>query len=207
MVIPKPDAPKAEMDAFFNRLGRPTDPEGYKLDKVQGSDPAFSKTVSGWFHELGLSQAQGEKLATKFNEHVSGLMAARTEQGRVEFEADNARLTSEWGAAFQQKLADAQSARRGLGLDDATVDKLQGALGHYGLLNLLAKIGHAGGEPAFEAGRSDGFQAVMTPAQAKAEIQNLSSDKDFRAKIMAKDAVATRRWAQLHEWAFPEQKG
>ena len=205
VVLPKPDAPQADVDAFYNRLGRPADPTGYKIELPKdGGDPEFAKTASAWFHEQGLTAKQGEALAAKWNEHIGALTTAQKEQLTQAYQADDQALKTEWGAAFQQNLTAAQAAARGLGLDAAAIDKLQGALGHKGVMDLLYKIGSKVGEPDFAVGTTEKFGAAMTPAQAKATIQARMQDKGFTARYLSKDSAAVAEMKQLHDYAYPE---
>lgn len=205
VVLPKPDAAKPELDAFYNRLGRPAEPAGYGLEKIAGADPEFSKTAGAWFHELGLTQKQGEALATKWSEHVGSMTTAGAEAKTNAFAADDAALKSSWGQAFAQNVAAAQAGARGLGLDNDTIDKLQGALGHKGTMELLHKIGSKVGESDFITGDGlEKFGNALTPGQAKAKIQERMSDKSFTTRYLNKDAEAVAEMKRLHEHAYPE---
>lgn len=205
VVLPKADALKPEMDAFYTRLGRPAEPAGYGLEKMAGADPEFSKTAGGWFHELGLTQKQGEQLATKWNEHVGGLTTAGETAKANAFAADDTALKASWGQAFAQNVAAAQAGARGLGLDNDTIDKLQGALGHKGTMELLHKIGSKVGESEFISGDNlEKFGSALTPGQAKAKIQERMSDKSFTTRYLNKDAEAVAEMKRLHEYAYPE---
>jgi hypothetical protein len=205
VVLPKPDAPQAEVDAFYTKLGRPADATGYKLEiPPVGGDPDFAKTAAGWFHELGLSQKQGEGVAAKWNEFAKAQMEASERQQQTAFEADDKAVRDEWGQAFNQNLVMAQAAARGLGIDEATLDKLQDSLGHKAVMNLFYKIGSKIGEPGFVTGSGDQkFGSVLTPGQAKAKIQELQADKAFGAKYVSGDAEARAEMKRLHEFAYP----
>jgi hypothetical protein len=207
VVLPKADASPEEMGKFYDRLGRPAAADGYKLEIPQGGDPAFAKQASGWFHELGLSQKQGEALVSKWNAHVGGLTQQQQLAAQQQFQADDTQLKADWGQAYQQNLVAAQAAVRGLGISNEQVDKLSAGLGHKATMELFQKIGARMGESDFVTGdKLEKFGNAMTPGQAKAEIQSLRDDKSFVAKLMTKDAEATAKWTRLHQFAFPEQK-
>ena len=67
VILPKPDATPEEFGKFYDRLGRPSDAAGYKLQVPQGGDPEFAKIAGNWFHESGLTAKQGEELAGRWN--------------------------------------------------------------------------------------------------------------------------------------------
>lgn len=206
IIVPKPDADPKEWAGIYDRLGRPTAPDGYKVPLPEGGSKESHEAVLAKIHELGLSKSQGESLVNWYNEQVSNGMKAANEAKSAQFQKDDQSIKQEWGAAYTQNLAQAQAAARFLGLDAQTIDKISESLGHKGTMQLLQKIGSRAVESDFVDGGSDrpGFGSVMSPAQAKAEIQQLANDKGFRAKMMAKDAASMQRWDQLHQWAYPE---
>lgn len=205
VIIPKEGADPKEWAAVYDRLGRPTGPDGYKADIPDSIPKELVTQTFAKYHELGLTKAQGEALA-KFE--AQRAIEAQTQQAQVKaqaFQQDDAAIKSEWGSAYTQNLAAAQAAARGLGLDAPTIDKMSEALGHKATMQLLNKIGTRMQEPGFVAGdKTEQFGNAMTPGQAKAEIQTLTQDKGWVAKLMAKDATALARWDQLHRYAFPE---
>jgi hypothetical protein len=207
LVIPGEKAEKAEWDAFYGKLGRPADAKDYKIPVPEGDKGEFAKTAAGWFHELGLSQKQAEGVAAKWNEHVGNLAATEATNRATTFSADEAKLKVEWGAAYDKNVMIAKEVVGKLGLDAGAIDKLQGALGHHGVMSLLTKIGSGLGEDSFTTGRDNGsaFGNAMTPAQAKAEIAALQNDKAFVSKYMAGDKDAKGKMTSLFNMAYPEQ--
>lgn len=207
VIVPKADADPKEWGAIYDRLGRPTGPEGYKVQAPDGNDEAFVKEISGKFHELGLTKAQGEAMAGWFNEKYQAGVSSAQEQKTAALAADQTALRQEWGAAYTQNLAMAQTAARNLGIDGETIDKLSDALGHKATMSLLTKIGSGMDEDKFvSSGNNSGFNSAMTPAQAKAEIQSLMTDRDFVSKYTGGNKDARDRMAVLHSWAYPEQE-
>lgn len=205
VVIPKADADPKEWAAVYDKLGRPSEPTGYKVQMPEGADPEFHKASLGKFHELGLTQKQGETLMNWYNNSVSEQMQKMEAQRVESFNAEEAAVRQEWGAAYTQNLAAAQAAARGLNLNSEAIDGLSTVLGHKATMNLLAQIGSKLGESQFVTGENNtAFGNAMTPAQAKAQIQSLMSDKDFTAKYLKGDADAKARMSQLHQYAYPE---
>ena len=205
VILPKPDASPDEIGKFFDRLGRPADAAGYKIEVPQGGDPEFAKTAGSWFHELGLSQKQGEALAAKWNEYATGLQTNAQTQSQQQIKDDEFALKQEWGAAFQQNLTTAQAAARGLGMDEATINKLEASLGYKGTMDLFHQIGSKIGESEFVSGdKTEKFGAALTPGQAQAQIRDLMADKNFVGRYLSKDANAVAEMKRLHEFAYPE---
>ena len=205
VVIPKADADAKEWGAVFDRLGRPSAPDGYKVALPEGGNQEFHNASLAKFHELGLTKAQGENLMSWYNEQVSQSSQAMDTERATRFAQEDFAVKQEWGAAYTQNLAQAQQAARGLGLDGDTIDKLSDALGHKATMNLLQRIGSKLTEDTFiTPDNPQGFGSALTPGQAKAEIQSLMSDRDFTKKYLSGDASAKSKMETLHRFAYPE---
>jgi hypothetical protein len=208
VVLPGENASPEDMAAFYNKLGRPDTPDNYKLAIPEvGGDPAFAKAAAAKMHELGLSTKQGQELVNWWN-GTMGDSAKQSEAAKLQaFQADEAALKAEWGAAHDQKVVVAKNVASSLGLDAPTIDKLQAALGHKGVMQLLDKIGSKAGEDSFVSGgqNAPGFSSAMTPGQAQAKIQELRADKNFVARYLNKDVAAVDEMKRLHSFAYPEQ--
>lgn len=205
VVLPKDGATPDELNAFYGKLGRPSDPAGYNIDVPQGIPSDFTNAATAKFHELGLSQKQGQELASWWQGYAGNIAATQEAQAAEAFRADEVSLRQDWGQAYDQNIGIARTVANTLGLDAPTIDKLQAALGHKGTMDLLYKIGEKSGEDVFVTSQTGaGFRGAMTPAQAKAEISQLQQDRDFVSKYLNKDANAIKRMAELHSFAYPE---
>lgn len=203
VILPKDGASPEEVGKFYDRLGRPADPTGYKLAVPDGAPKDFADGAAKFMHEQGLTQKQGEALGKWWNDQAAAAQSAHQQQKLDNFNNDEASIRREQGAAHAQYVANAQAAVRGLGLDDASINKLQDALGHKGTMDLLARIGAKTGEPDFAtSGTQQGFSGALSPAAAKAKIQELTSDKGFIAKYLNKDSAAVAEMTRLHQWAY-----
>ena len=204
-VIPGPDAKPEEWNSFYNQLGRPADPTGYKIEvPAEGGNPEFAKAAAAKMHELGLPKGQGEQLAAWFNEQAAAAAAGQTAAKTQTFQQEQQALTQEWGAALQQNTAAAQTAARALALDADTISKIESALGYKATMNLFAKIGAKSGEPDFVTGRGGAFSDIPTPAQAKAKIAELRADKAWVGRYFKGDAAAKAEMTRLIGYANPE---
>lgn len=205
VIMPKADSKPEEWSSFYDRLGRPSGPDGYKLAPPQEGNDVFVKELSGKFHELGLSKTQGEAMSQWFNEKFQQGNVELQNQKAAAFQAEDMALKQEWGAAYTQNLNDAQQAARSLGVDTETINKIADALGHKATMALFQGIGARMSEDSFvTAGNQPGFRSAMTPAQAKAEIQTLMQDRDFVSKYTGGSKDARDKMAQLHAYAYPE---
>ncbi len=207
VVLPKPDAQPAELDAFYNRLGRPASADGYKIPVPEGSDPAFSKVAAQWFFENGVPAKAAEGIATKWNEFAKQ-QAELADQTRVEkFTVEDQALRKKWGAAFDQNLGQVKSFYQAAGLDETVIDALQESMGHLRTMEFLHSLAIKTGEPEFVNGQTQpGFGGAMTPEQAKARVEDLKADPTWRAKYLNGDVTAKDEMARLMRFAYPEQR-
>lgn len=206
VVVPKDGASPEETAAFYNRLGRPADAAGYKLPVPDGADPAFSKVAAEQFHKLGLTAKQGESLTAWWNETAGSAKAQTDGAKQAQFEADAQSLRTEWGAAFEQNKVAASAAARGLGLDAPTIDKLESAMGHKGVMDFFYKIGAKMGEGSFVTGeKTESFGNAMTPGQAKARIAERMSDKSWTADYIGGNKEKLAEMTRLQGFAFPPE--
>lgn len=205
IIIPKAEADAKEWGAVFDKLGRPTGPDGYKVTVPEGGDKILHEATLGKFHELGLTKNQGENLLNWYNGEVSKLTQNMEAQRAADFQAQDSALKVEWGKAYVQNLAQAQAGARGLQLDNAAIDKLSDALGHKATMNLLQRVGAGLGEDNLVTGDNRaGFGNALTPGQAKSKIQELMADRGFVTRYQSGDAEAKREMTELHQYAYPE---
>lgn len=204
VVLPGENATPEEKAAFYEKLGRPASPADYGIKPGEGGDPKALEPFLNKFHELGLSKAQAEEL-TKFTGELAKQQQTQTAaQKATAFQADDQSLRTEWGAAYDQNVMAARASVQALGLDSATIDKISDALGHKATMELFAKIGSKTGESDFVTGDPGNFRGAMTPAQAKAQIKELQSDREFVKQYTSGNADARAKMAQLHQWAYSE---
>jgi len=195
--------------SVYNRLGRPEEPSGYKLNEVEVPDGGVDLTsnLREWAHEAGLSQEQAAKIYDNYNARLGEVTQEIQVQKAEQSAADEQALRKEWGNAWDENIAAGVRFRQRFGLDDAMVDKLEDALGLRGLLELSASIGRGLGEHSMPTGAEDGGESLpfgMTPAAAKAKIADLTLDKDFMDQYMDGRKEAVARMTRLHSIAHPD---
>lgn len=195
-------AEKADLDSFYNRLGRPAAPDKYELKIPENATEANKATVEalkGHYHELGLSQRQAAALTERLFQNQAKLQEAAQQQAQAKFSEAEESLKRNWGAAYEKNQTVAKNAAEAFGLDQADVDTLTSILGPKAT-EFLYTIGSKMGEDQFVGSGSNGF-GTMTPGQAREEIKRLQSDNEFTAKYLAGNTEARTRMEQLHKWA------
>lgn len=203
VVLPGDKAEAAELDSFYNRLGRPETADKYSLDAPADAD----KDLVDWFkstaHKHGLSDKQAKSLFAEYNDMSSGRTTQSTEQQAARFTAEEATLKKEWGAAFEANLNSAKRAAQTYGFTSDEIDALEGKIGYAGVMKRFAAIGEKQGEGKFIAAdtRAGAFGA-MTPDQAKHRISEKETDPGFMKRLMEGDKTAHEERDQLYRAAY-----
>lgn len=195
-------AEKTEMDQFYNKLGRPAEPKGYDLPVPEGMPTDFAEAAKVKMHELGLTAKQARELAAWNNEMGATMAAKQKETYEATIAQQNAELKTEWGAAYDQEMGAAKNAAKVLGIKPEQIDALEGSLGFANLMKMMSNIGKRIGEDKFVDGGA-GSNGAMTPAGAKARIQQLQGDKDWTAKYLSGNVQARAEMERLMQFAYP----
>lgn len=196
-------AEKNELDQFYNKLGRPADPKQYEIPVPEGMPTDFAEAARIKMHELGLTAKQATELAKWNNEMGAVMMEKQKETYAATIAQENAALKQEWGAAYEQELGAAKNAAKALGIKPEQIDALEGSLGFANLMKMMANIGKRIGEDKYVDGGSSSSNGVMTPAGAKARIQQLQGDKDWTAKYLSGNVQARAEMERLMQMAYP----
>lgn len=194
----------------YERLGRPAKPDDYELVDPHGyisNDPDYAGWLKQTAHQLGLSAKQAKQLSEAMSGYTHQRMERHQTDYAVQVDAEKEALRKEWGAAADQNVTIAKRAAAEFGLDDATVDALESALGFGKLMRFMHQIGTRIGEDSFVGGDALAGGA-MSPAQARAELDSLKIDKEFMAALFDKrhpgHAAAVERKQRLVRYMHPE---
>jgi hypothetical protein len=205
--LPKDPNDKAAWDQISQKLGRPEKPDGYKIPMPEkGGDPEFAKWAQQQLFENGIPAKAGETLVAKFNEYVASQAKAREDAAAVERTNANTQLQKEWGSAYNHEVEVAKRACATFGVDPATVDKIESAIGFDGVIKLFNKIGKGLGEASFIDGqRSANSNAPMTPEAAQSKLNENMSNKEWAAKYMSGDKAVQAEASRLLGFINPNQ--
>jgi len=200
--LPGGDAKPEEWGPVWDQLGRPKTPDGYEMPKGDGVDEDFTAWARGAFHEAGVPAGMASKLAQSYQDMVKGAEAKLLADRDAAVAAQAAQLKTEWGAAHDQNIGQAQRAVRGLGVQGETIDALEQVMGYAGVMRFFHGISEKIGEGAFLGG-GGGNPSVLTPTAALARITALKNDAGFVQRYTAGDVLAKEEMARLHAQAYP----
>jgi hypothetical protein len=192
VTIPGDDAPPAEIDAFYARLGRPPTPDGYGI-AAPSDDGAAQARLAGFLaavHAAGASRATVQA-AVDWYRQASAEVEAEVAQRRAATHAEaDAALRREWGVDYERRLGLAQRALRHFGGADLAAMLDRTGLGNDpAWIRAFARIGEAlaedslvSGDPAGgAAGAQSRIDAIMATHFGKPSYSSAAVQDELRA--------------------------
>lgn len=156
--VPGENATDAERASFYNSLGRPEQPDGYKFDepKLPEGIEYDAKAVQDFrefAHKHGLTQGQASAVHDLYHQMFSagiteyeGVVAKQREEAETE-------LKKEWGDKFDGNIELAKRALKQFGGDEVVAFMDQSGLGNNPLIvKLFNRIGAAMSEDKLQSG-------------------------------------------------------
>lgn len=202
--LPKADDPQG-WDSVFTRLGRPANPEGYKLEvPKEGGSPEFAKWASEQFFKAGLSEQQGQGIVKQWNEYQASQFQAQKDAYTAKTAVETSTLKKEWGAAYDQNLAAAARAARTFGVDPKAIGAMEASIGLAATMKFFQSIGSKLGDASYVAGSQPGGNGPLTPAQAKDRISTLKADNQWSKRFLEGSTKEKLEMEMLHKYAFPD---
>jgi len=191
-----------ERDAFYNKLGRPEKPEGYKFEPLPEpiQNESREKNFQTFAHKQGLTQAQASELRGWWAEEMNAEMSQMSEQNEVSQKETETALRREWGMAYQQKMVTANKVLSQF--SEPTQKKLMGAFGNDpDVIRDLAKFGGKFSEAGIVGKTPD---AMMSPEEAKAELAKIHANPAFLDGQHPEHKLILERRTQLFKMLHPE---
>ena len=177
--IPPKDASPETRDKFlsdvYDRLGRPKEAKDYKITDVKlpegvKADPVFMDELKATAHKLGLLPHQVDGLYSWYMNTAGTRQKAATEASTKAREDSEASFRSEYGAAYDAKIAKAQSLLNKFGGDDVKQLLDKGLGNDPAVVRFMSKIADSISEDSFAKG---GGESTMTPKEAEAELSKV----------------------------------
>lgn len=207
LVIPKDVNDETGWGQVYEKLGRPANADGYKIEPANGqtfsdSDKAFHTHMRPLAHKAGLNQLQIDILGGGMTEFMAGAAGKMTEANARQTEQDWMTLQSELGTAKDEKFAKAKAAARALGVDETLLSDAEAKVGTAGLMRLMIKVGEAISPTGLKLdGDASQPGLVLTPTEATAKLADTEKGlkalmKEYQGKSgLNKDA----RYIQLQK--------
>jgi hypothetical protein len=204
--VPGADAKPEELEAFHKAIGRPEAADKYEFALPDGiAEDQLDMDVVGPLREIAFKAGVP---AGMFKPLAEGVIAMQLDELNAAKTAEDGSF-KEWekaqGAQAPQKLAAVQSAMRALGVTQAEFAGMQNGLriqsgqpGSARMMELFARLGEGMAEDTFLNPQDPKRRFGVSAAEAQAEVDKLIVDKDFQAKLSAKDPAAVERWNRLN---------
>ncbi len=210
--IPGKDAKPEDWANVWNKLGRPESPDKYDLKAVSPLDKAIpydydgEKAMLAKMHALGMTQSQVAGLLSDYRQNVGSSYGNVTKQQAEAQAAQSEAIRKEYGQAFTEKMTHAENFALDMLGEEAGMKLLMDNRTNPEFIRLLVKASETTREDSSARGKSTGLDGALTPAEAKAEIEQLKMDahKDPKHPLIDKQnpgyAAAQARWAKLHTY-------
>lgn len=190
----------------YDRLGRPKDPSGYKLELPEGLDvdENYVKSMAVLSHKAGLTNKQFKALAE--HELQRGFemqsQAEKAQKQSVEF------LNKTWGNKFNENMSLAKNVvnKYAQAYPEATQEIINGPAGNNPVvLMMLAEMGKLYQQEGTLA-INNGTSGARTPEEAKSLIADVlgNAKHPYHDKSNPAHNDAVRKMEGLYKDAFPQ---
>jgi len=190
----KPDAPEAEIKAFWNRLGAPADPKDYDFTGVEeGLANAMREAAA----KLFLPKDRAEAVAKALAAHVKSKADAAAADAAAALIKEKDALNKNWGQNRDANLFVAKQAAAKLGITPEVLDAIEKAQGYAATMEFLRNVGSKIGEAKFVESTGNNQGNVMTREQAQAKLADLKADTAWSKKYMEGGSAEKREMEAL----------
>jgi len=212
MPTPKEDWTPEQWGEHYEKLGRPSTPEEYKLDGIELPEglPADNDGFKEFFksaHESGLSQKQASEVVKFYMDDLNNANQQAISQAQLEVQECNESLRKEWGDKMQGNVDRSLDMVKQIG-EPSLLDAINNSgLGRNpAFIKFLATMSENYGE---DNPRSGGKSVVFGGAgHAVQEIAKLKLDSNFMKAYMNRSEpghdAAVARMLGLQEQLTPD---
>jgi hypothetical protein len=183
VVIPGRSATDDEWNEFYTRIGRPESPENYNLSLESLPEGVEAdEGMLGWFsetaHKAGMTPQQAQVMLDAYNQLTGESLNMTSQEAEMKVANVEQELRSEFGQAFDDKLAIANGVLSEFSNPDiAEIQLADGTLlgDNPEVIRLLANVGtyitERVGEDSLEGVRTSG---ALTPDSAMDKVRELT---------------------------------
>ena len=183
LALPGKNAPAEAWEAFYQRLGRPDNPEGYELAMPKeftapegyAETEELKKGIATWAHEANLTPAQAKVIYQKVIEAGATDYRSRIQDAALEYEATQKAINDEFGLEKEARLAKANQLI-GLLPDNDQADFLNKYGNDITIIRLLDAVAQRMGEDSLVGGTNSAMSSGVADAQR--ELDAITNDLD-----------------------------
>ncbi len=185
--LPKDQNDEAGWAGVRERLGMPKEAKDYDFSAIKFADgteleAGFTDSMRSALHKAGVAKDAAPEIVKAVVKYLGDADAAEASARTVTLKAERDSLTKEWGNNFEfNRLTAMQGAKR-LGVDEATVAKLEGEIGYAKVMEMFRRIGAGTSEDTFVEGTSGN---PTTRNGAVARKSELMSDPEWSKRFLS----------------------
>lgn len=208
IALPGKHATEDDWKQVWNKLGMPQDVKDFNIKAPEGAEfnPEFISKFKDFAHKNGVLPKQAEGLLSWYHGALKEQNEGIAGQTKVAQEQEWNGLREKWGKAFDNNVLEAQMAFKTFA-DDETTKFLNetGLANNPKLVALFAKIGQATREDALQAPDKRQSGGVMTPDQAKEEMNKVyaNTEHPYFNKQHPNHKAAVQEMEKFASMAYP----
>lgn len=200
--LPGENATEEDINAFYNKLGRPESADKYDFHIKEGNNDVFAKEVAPLLYKAGISQKQLDVLAPQWDALVEQSKEKVAKQLEEEDNQAKDLLRKEWGADYDKNIELAKRAAQSAGFQPEEIDQMVAAKGSAWVYKTMSKFGKLIGDADIKGAEGGQSANPKDPKTAAAEIEKLMKDREFANKVANMDPEALKKWNELNDIAF-----
>jgi hypothetical protein len=177
VIVPSEKATPEEVEKFYNSLGRPEKPDGYKLSPMSGLHPEVDmspETEAGFkafMHKHGIPQREADGIRKDYYTMMSQSLVKRDQEMLTKKHSAETALRQEWGAEYGTRLSQASQLVEKFGGEGAR--EAFGDLGNNPIvLKTLGNLAKHFNEDTFVKGNP-----VVAGGENALKLKNIMLDK------------------------------
>ena len=174
--LPAAESSEEELSAFYDKIGRPENPEGYEITLPEGETPdeEFITTMRNIAHKSGVPKIMFESLVKGYLEFLDGRLHRSQEEGERTLHQD-------WGANYDANLAIAQRACKHFGGDDfVKLMKDTGLGNHPVFVKTFLEIGKVNLDDTLIKGAPTGKEEYVPKYKDSPEMYATGEDEESK---------------------------
>jgi hypothetical protein len=196
-----PDGTNAdEMNAFYDKLGRPENTDGYDFDIGEYDQDVSYNAFKEAAYKHGLTAAQAEGLYKDGDTLAKDYHSKREVRIKEENEKTLGELKQEWGKEYEGRIEGARKAFKDMGLDDDIAEEIGSLLGVGNTVKLFDALVNGSKEHQF---LSDGGATGNTKQAIEDEIYEITHKPEYMDAT--KNKLLVNKVTKLYEKLHPEK--
>lgn len=189
-----------DMNDIYNRLGRPEDTSGYKVDIEGFQDTPLTEMVKEIGHKHGMPSSMYSELVSTVYEAEQKAQQEQEQSRNVEYNNEVESMKKEHGTKYDEIVGSADRAVRALGLDDESRDALVQAMGPKKAVEMFNKVYSSLGEDTVNSVNNEesyGKTAVAVDQEISQLMRDVGNDPARKRAFDTKSGDDFARWKRL----------